>query len=479
MRRFVISLLALVGVEIPAQPATAYDRSRPPRLSEAAPLTVPVVRSAVLSNGIVLRVVTERELPVLHLTALIEGGAHLDGRAPGIATFMAGMLDEGAGSRDAAALQSEVAFLGASLSTRATWDGTQISLKVPVRSLGPALELFADVLLRPTFSSIEVRRQRDLRLATLLQSRDQPNVLAALAFEQILFPAGHPYHESTVGDSATTAALDSAALRSFYDRTVRPERTTLFIAGDITAAQARAMLDPLLGNWRATAPAMRQPAIKVSPVLQTSPHLFLLDKPEAAQSVITIGWPGVDRRSPDYAPLMVMNTILGGSFTSRLNMTLRETKGYSYGASSRFAFRRIPGPFSASAAVRTDVTDSSLVEFFRELHAIRSTRVPGDELARAKAYVELGLPSALEGTTQIAGQMTELATFGLALPELGRFSAAVRRVTASEVLRVARKYLAPDQATVVVVGDLTKVRASITALRLGPVTELDLKQVAR
>ena len=156
------------------------------------------------------------------------------------------------------------------------------------------------------------------------------------------------------------------------------------------------------------------------------------DKPNAAQSVITIGWPGVDRLSPDYAPLMVMNTLLGASFTSRLNMNLRETHGYTYGASSRFAFRPVPGPFVASAAVRTNVTDSSLVEFFKELRGVRDATVPDDELQRAKAYVELALPGSLESTSQVAASIAQLATFSLPLGELSAYATRVRAITADQ-----------------------------------------------
>ena len=165
-----------------------------------------------------------------------------------------------------------------------------------------------------------------------------------------------------------------------------------------------------------------------------------------------IGWPGAERRSPDYAALMVMNTLLGGSFTSRLNMNLREKRGYSYGANSSFAFRLEPGPFVASSSVRTNVTDSSLVEMFKELRALRDTPVPSDEVERAKSYLELGLPQSLETTSQVAAQIATLGIFGLDLDELPRFAAAVRAVTAADVQRVARRYLTPDQATIVVVG---------------------------
>ena len=183
--------------------------------------------------------------------------------------------------------------------------------------------------------------------------------------------------------------------------------------------------------------------------------------------------------SADFAALAVLNTILGGSFTSRLNMNLREAKGYSYGASSGFTFRVLPGPFTASAQVRTNVTDSSLVEIFKEIRTLRDVPVSDEELQKAKSFVELGIPGGLESTSQVAGQMAQLAVFGLTLEDLVRHAQRVRAVTAADVQRVARQYLTPDRAHVVVVGDLARVREPVERLGLGAITVLEVAQVAR
>lgn len=471
MRLF--SLLILAPATLAAQAATQ------PKPGSAATLTVPAVRSAALPNGIQVRVVEQRELPLVQVTLTVTGGSRLDAQAPGIATFMAGMLDEGAGTRDALALQSELAFLGANLSTTADWDRITVGLKVPLRTLPAALALMSDVVLRPTFPAEEVRRQRDLRLTALLQARDQPNTLASLAFNQAVYPATHPYARSAIGDSATVATYDSALARRFYEGSMRPDRASLFIVGDVTEAQVRPLLERHFGAWRATGTALPLPAAPAASTPAATTRVWLVDKPEAAQSVIMIGWPGVDRTSPDYAALQVMNTLLGGSFTSRLNMNLRETKGYSYSASSGFTFRVVPGPFIASSSVRTNVTDSSLVEIFKELRGMRDVAVPEEELNRAKAFVELGIPGSLESTSQVAGQMAQLATFGLGLDELPRLATRVRAVTAADVQRVARQYLTPDRAHVVVVGDLAKVKTPIEQLGLGTVTVLEVSKIAR
>jgi predicted Zn-dependent peptidase len=389
------------------------------------------------------------------------------------------MLDEGAGARSAVQLQSELAYLGAQLTTTADWDRTVVSLKVPVRTLEPALDLMADVVLRPTFSAAEVTRQRGLRLTGILQRKDQPNTLAQLAFTSALYPVGHPYHNPAGGDSATTVALDSAKVRAFYEATIRPSRATIYAVGDVAPSQLRDALARRFGSWR-DAPSAAVVRSSVTPAtLAGQRRIVLVDKPNAAQSIIVIGAPGFERDSPDYAAVQVMNTILGGLFTSRLNFNLRETKGYTYGAGSGYAFRLAPGPFTADAAVRTDVTDSSLVEFFKELRKMRETLVTDEELTKAKASLELGIPDQLETTSQIAARMASLGVFGFTLEEEREFARKVRGVTKADVQSVARQYVPEDRVLVTVVGDLAIVRPGIEALKLGDVSVMEVAQVVR
>jgi len=457
----------------------AFDRTRPPALATAPALTVPAVKSARLDNGAALKVVEQRELPLVHITLQLAGGGRLDRDTPGLASFVATMIREGAGARDANSLQAELAFLGASLSSGADWDNTTITLRVAKRNLGPALDLMADVVLRPTFRDANVKQQRDLRLAGLLQQKDQPRALAQLAFNQALFPAGHPYNRSLGGDSLSTTKLDSATVRAFHSGAYRPMRATFTVVGDISDVEARTQLQRRFGNWMVSG-AERTPApVLVNPVRTPARRVLLVDKPGAAQSVIMIGVPGIERTTPDYASVMVMNTILGASFSSRLNTNLRETKGYTYGASSGFQWRPLPGAWMASSDVRTNVTDSSLVEIFKELNALRTTEVAADELARAKAYLGLAVPGDLESTAQIAGQITSLAAFNLPLTYLQEYVAAVEKVTAADVLRTARRLIPADNATIVVVGDLSKIRAGIEALNLGPISVLDIAELTK
>ena len=467
----VIALTASTALTALGQ-GQAIDRTRPPALRPPARIKMPPVLNATLANGLKVYVVEMHEVPVVQVTLTVNGGGRLDGSSPGMASFTAEMLDEGAGARDAIGIASEAAFLGASLGTFSDWDASYVSIKVPKRTLGPALDLMADVALRPRFSKTEVIRQRDLRLANILQQRDQPNTMAALAFNSLLFPETHPYHEPLTGDSATTANLDSTRVRAFYEASFSPANAAIVITGDITMAEARAAVESRFGAWQRR-PSATTSANAPGPV-DRAREIFLVDKPGAAQSVILIGAAGIERNNPDYAAIEVMNTLLGGSFSSRLNSNLREEKGYTYGAGSGFTYRPLPGPFIARSSVRTNVTDSSLIEFFKEFERLRNEQVDPVELERAKAYLALGLAGDFETTTQMAGQVGGLIRFGLPFTYYDDYVPRIMSVTVADVQRVAQKYIRADRFTVVVVGDVASIRPGVEALRLGPVSIRDM-----
>ena len=458
--------------------AQAFDRTQAPAVTPPAGLTLPAIQQAKLPNGAALRVVPMHEVPLVQVTLRVKGGGRLDGDLPGLATFTAGMLDEAAGARDGLGIAAEAAFLGAELSVSADWEYLYLSLNTPRRTLGPALDLLADVALRPAFRDSDIRRERDLRLAAILAARDQPNGMAGLAFGAIVYPAAHPYHRPINGDSAGTVRLDSATVRGFYQRVVRPDQAEFIITGDISLAEARTEIGRRFGAWRASRMAPLRAPVPPAATPPSRRVIYLVDKPGAAQSVIMIGRPGLDRSTPDYAAIEVMNTILGGSFSSRLNQNLRETKGYTYGAGSRFAWRPLPGPFTARSAVRSDVTDSSLVEFFKELNAIRDTPVSDAELARARNYIAFGLPGEFETAGQMGDQVADLLTYGLPITWFDGYVKQVLAVTAADVQRVARASFDPERLHVVVVGDAARIRAGIEALNLGPVVAVGLDGVA-
>ncbi|HET8649080.1 MAG TPA: pitrilysin family protein [Gemmatimonadales bacterium] len=480
IRRLSVALLGAVVLSAPAagaQQPGKIDPTKPPELGPPPQLHLPPVQTDTLANGIRLYVVEMHEVPLVQWVLSVDGGGRLDDSVAGLASFTANMLDEGADTLDAFGIAAQAEYLGASLRTGADWDDISISLKVPTRTMAPALDLLKSVALDPNFHSADVERQRNLRLAGILQAQAQPAAVARVVSDALLYPAGHPYHVSLGGDSASTVKLDSAMVRQFYQRTFRPDHAELIVTGDITLAQARGAAQRVFGQWRAPAgPA--EPAAPSASSLPAPWHgnttVYLVDKPGAAQSVILIGAPGVSRLSPDYYAIEVMNTILGGSFSSRINQNLRETHGYSYGAGSGFSYRPLPGPWVASSAVRTDVTDSSLVELFREFRRIRDSAVTPTELTRAKSYIALGLGSEFETTSEMAGQIADLLQFGLPLNYYNDYTNRIMAVTREQVQRAAQQYLQPDHLAVVVVGDVAKIRPGIEALHLGPIELRDV-----
>lgn len=446
---------------------STLNRGVPPEVGPAPALELPPIQRHRLSNGLEVLVVEQHDLPVVDLQLVIRTGAGADAPAEaGRASMTAELLDEGTATRSALELAEAVDFLGADLETGASWDASSIALHVLRPRLGPALELMADVALRPAFPEPEVKRIRDERLALFLQQQDEPRAMATKAFAAELYGPAHPYGTPVLGTRESVGGLDREALARFYRAYYRPNNAFLVAVGDIEASTLLPILERTFGSWE-EAPV--QPVRLPAPPASRPTAVYLVDKPGAAQSEIRVGHLGPARSTADYFPLVVLNTILGGSFTSRLNITLREEKGFTYGAGSRFDFRKGPGPFLASSAVFTGVTDSALVIFVDQIRRIREEPVPPEELERAKSYLALGLPRELQTTGDIAGHVTEIELYALGDDYLARYTDRVRAVTAVDVARVAREYLHPDRMALVVVGDRAQVEDPIRRLSLAPV----------
>ena len=448
------------------------DRNKPPKLPQATRPKLPKLQTQKLANGLELDVVEMHKAPVVDVTMILRAGASRDpADLPGLATFAAGMLDEGAGKRTALEIAEEIDYVGASLSTSAGPEMAQINLHAPKSGLPGALDVFADVILRPAFPDSEITRQRDLRKTGLIQLRDQPTMMAPLAFNAVLFGAAHPYGRPIGGHDASTTLLDRARISDFYKRFYRPRNARLLVVGDITPDEARTLVEARFGGWaRGDVPAY--PAATVPPAATRA--FYLVDKPGAPQSVVRIGNVGVARSTPDYYPLEVLNTLLGGSFTSRLNQNLRETHGYTYGAGSGFDMRRMAGPFRASASVATGVTDSSVVQFLLELRRVRDEPVPQAELEKAQQLLTLGLPGEFETSANTAQQFVDLLANDLPADTWDHYVDGINTVTAADVGRVARQYIDPDHFVMVVVGDRKEIEPGLKALNEGPIQVRDL-----
>jgi predicted Zn-dependent peptidase len=460
-------LLLSIGVPAPGQTAaSAPDRSKPPALGAVRPLQLPPVQKLRLSNGLPVLVVELHEVPVVQVNVVVRAGAGADPRGkPGLASMTADLLDEGAGSRSALAIADELDYLGADLRTRAGWDASAVALHVPVKRFGAALPIFADVVLRPTFAVAELDRVRKDRLTELLQLRDEPSAIASVAFTNALYGRDHRYGVPIIGTETAVRGFTRADLAAFHERVYQPGNSAIVVVGDVTAPAVQAQLEQAFGGWKAANP--RTPAAVPAAAQVRDRGIWIVDRPGSAQTEIRIGRIGPPRSTADYFPLTVMNTILGGSFTSRLMQNLREQHGYAYGARSSFDYRLSTGPFVAGAAVQTDKTGPALTEFFNELGAIRTT-VTDTEVAKAKNYVALSFPSEVETTGDIASKLEEQFVYGLPDGWLDSFVTNVGAVTAADVKRVAEQYVDPAKVVITLVGDRRKIETEVRALNLGP-----------
>ncbi|HWL40097.1 MAG TPA: pitrilysin family protein [Gemmatimonadaceae bacterium] len=444
------------GVAPPEAPRNAAAAARaeaslpkgtaPPRFS------LPQIQRRTLVNGLDVLVVEHHELPVVTLNLVVKSGSASDpaGRA-GLANAVASLLDEGTATRSAIDISEQLAAIGAQLSTAAAWDATTLTLTALTRHSDAALRIFSDVLLNPAFADAEVERFRTSRLTALAQRRDDATAISGVVYPAILYGAEHPYGRPSQGDEASTRALSAADVRSFYAANFLPNNATLIVVGDVRPDDVVAKLEQSLAGWKAGVVA----PVKVDPPSpRAGSAIYIVDRPGAAQSVINIGHVGVARSSPDYFPLLVLNNLLGGQFMSRVNLNLRENKGYTYGARTSFDYRRGAGPFAATAGVQTAVTRESVAEFLKELRGIRGAiPVTEEELANAKRGLTLGFPRSFETPAQIAARLADVALYGLPPDYFDNYVANIERVTVADISRVANAAIDPSRLAILVVGD--------------------------
>ena len=457
-----------------AAPVATVDLTKPPTLGAPPALTPPQISTRELSNGLKIVVLEQHELPLVDVLLQVRSGGESDPAGKmGMAALVAAMLTEGTTNRTALQIADQAAFLGIQLNASSGWEQSTVSLHAPIAQLDSALALFSAGALRPNVPAPDLERVRKVRLTALQQLRDRAPAIADRAFANAVFGEQHPYGRPLAGTEGTLASITRDDVQRFYSTFYRPNNATLLVVGDVRPDDVERRARDLFGAWaRGTVPT---PATN-APSAAKGTRVVLVDKPGAAQTSFRLGGVGAPRSTSDYFPLQVMNTILGGSYTSRLNHNLRETHGYTYGAGSGFGLRRSAGPFIASAEVVTAKTDSALIEFMKELRAIRDT-VPAEELARAKRNLQLGLPSSFETTQGIAQEFLPLIAYGI---PLDFFSSAVQRygaVTQADVQRVARQYVDPDKLTIVVVGDRKVIEPGIRALNPGEIITRDIRDV--
>ena len=438
-----------------------------PTAGAPRPYDFPAVHRDVLSNGVRLLVVPMPRLPLVTVLALVDAGAATESAAQaGVAELTARTLMEGTGLLDGAAVIEAFERLGTAVGTWADWDDSGASFTVTRSRLDAALAQFADGLQAPRFPAADVARRRDERLADLQQQLAEPRGLADERFDGFLYAPTSRYARPLGGSATTVSALDDVAVRVFHAARYGPAVTSLLFVGDITPEDARAMAEQRFGSWRTTATTAATPEATVA---RRERHAILVAKPDAPQSELRVGHLGVQRAHPDYLAIVVMNAVLGGLFSSRINLNLREKHAFTYGASSGFEWRRSAGSFVVRTAVKTEVTARALEEILREIDGMRAAPPTAAEVSLATDYLAGVFPIRFESTSAVAGALANATSFGLPDDWFSTYRDRIRAITPAQVHAAAQAHLHPDRLLVLAVGDAPAIADSVAAQGVGPV----------
>lgn len=440
-----------------------------PRPSPSAPRSYhfPHFERATLPNGMRLVIAPVAKLPLVSVSAVVDAGAASEREGEeGVASLTAQLLLEGAAGLDGAALADRFERIGASVDAHADWDAATVTLTALTNRLPEALSLVRDLLRAPEFPEREVMRLRDERLAEILQLHAEPGSLADEQFARATYAPTSRYAVPAGGTTASVRALTREVIQRFYSHHYHPASTTLVFAGDVSVDDAVALAQSLFGDWRGERSTPAQRALDAAP---RAALVRVVAKADAPQSELRVGHVGLPRKHPDYFDAMVMNAILGGLFSSRINLNLREAHGYTYGAFSAFEWRRASGPFLIHTAVKSDVTGAAVREILKEIDGLRTAEVSNEELTLATSYLDGVFPIRYETTSAIATALANLVIHELPEDFYDRYREQVRQVTPAGVLRAAQQHLHPDELRIVVVGDPAVISAPLAEVTGAPV----------
>jgi zinc protease len=440
-------------------------RATPPKPGPVPKFSLPVPEKAQLANGLTIYLVERHNLPLVAATLYTVSGSELNPLdKPGLSSFTANMLTEGTKTRSALKFADDTDQIGASITSEASYSSGSVTLSALSWNTGAGLDLLSDVALRPAFDAKEVDRIRSQRVTAVLQENDEPFTLALRTSNQLLFPKS-PYGFSVIGTEASNKAITKDDLTAFWKQGYTPSNAVLAIAGDLNMSQAKELATRYFGSWSGTATSNKPLTTPAMPAKSVA----ILDKQGAPQTALVLVSLGANRNTPDYVPLEVMNTALGGLFSSRINMNLREEHGYTYGAQSFFQYRRGVGPFFAGGAIRTDATGPATRELFKELTRIREEELKPDELQKAKDSFSKTLVGLFETNGATATTIGQQFVFGLPVEYYRDLPTQIDKVTGADALRVAKQYLHPEATIVVGVGDRAKIEPELKKLDVGPV----------
>jgi predicted Zn-dependent peptidase len=442
------------------------DRSRLPGVGAARPFAFPSIEKSTLPNGLRVWTVRHAAVPVIAFMMLVRRGSAGDPPGKeGLAAMTADMLDEGSGGRSAIDMHEALARIGAQFDTDIGSDATLASLTTLSRAADRGLQLLADIVAHPSLTEEDFARVRQLRLHRLAQLRDNAGAVAERTFARLLF-GSHPYGHTPMGHEQALASMTVDDVRAFHARAIRPSVSTLIAVGDCDHAQIVALASVALAGWvgdgaddsDAIARAARDGAARLN----------VVPRPGAPQSELRIGHVAVPRHTPDYHALVAGNMVLGGQFVSRINLNLREDKGFTYGARTAFDFRRMPGPFSLQVSVQTKATAEAISQSIGEIAAIRGPRaITRDELSLGVAALTRGYARNFETADQISRGVMQLALYDLPDTYFAEFVPTVERVTAEEATAAMARHTDPARLTTLIVGDLDAIGRDLPGLNLG------------
>ncbi len=428
------------------------DSANLPKPGPNPSFSLPAIEKTKLSNGLNVWVVKQPELPIVSMNMVFDSGGAADpSDRAGLASFTATLLDDGTKTRSAVEIANQLQSIGANVGANSGWDSAEVRMQTLTKNLDKALDIYSDIILNPVFPADELETLRKRTLVSLIQRKDNPNAISNVVYNKLLYGKDSPYGKSLGGDETSVKAILQSEIKDFYAANYVPNNATLIVVGDADTKSLMPKLEKAFGEWKAADDVN----IEVpSSTAFEKPGIYIVDKPGAAQSVIAIGQVGVPRNNDDFFPLLVMNSILGGQFSARVNMNLREDKGYTYGARTTWAFRKGAGPFTASADVQTAVTKESVQEFMKELNGIRGgIPVSDKELEYSKQSLIRRFPSGFETVGQISNQLSDLVVYGLSDDYFNDYIQNIQAVSVKDVDRVANKYLTPDKMAIVIVGD--------------------------
>ena len=450
------------------------DRSKEPALGGPMSLNLPSLKKATLSNGLKIVVAERHSAPVVNFSLMIDSGYSADPSvAPGTASFEQRMLEEGTPTRDSLKIGEELESLSANFNASVSLDWSVVSLNTLKSTMDKSLDIYADLILHPAFPEKEFTRLQKERLAGIKREKVTPQSMALRVVPALLYGPGHPYAVpfTGTGTEAAVSKMTREDLAKFHETWFKPNNSTLLVVGDTTLAEIQPRLEKLLASWKpGDVPKKTVPQVPEPP----KTVVYLIDRPGSGQSVIFGAQLAPPQNSPDAIDLQLVNDVFGGTFSSRINMNLREDKHWSYGVFSILAPALGQRPYISISAVQTDKTKESMEELVKEYNNIAGAKpITAEELKDVQTNDTLGLPGRFETVQQVSGAYSNILQYGLPEDYYNTFTQKALDLTPEGANEIAKKYILPDRLVWVVVGDMSKVEAGVRELNLGEVHKID------